>query len=181
MTSGVWQYRWISALDSTEWLENFIVWRHIEMATLKSLNTKFIDNPLIFLMNLVTPWSRTQNDDYCHHKTAVQHIAIGGKWKFHVHTMDQHHLARGAIMEIKWTLSHATETTWQVAIIESAKKTLIWLLALTSNLTWLRVAVRNHKIGIPTTGIWLRADYQCERRLSQVSNGSFKNLNWSTD
>jgi hypothetical protein len=29
-------------------------------------------------------------------------------------------------------------------------------------------------------GIWLRADYQSERRLSQVSNGSFKNLNRST-
>jgi hypothetical protein len=47
-----------------------------------------------------------------------------------------------------------------VAIIESTKKTLTRLLAPTSNLTWLRIAVRNHKIGIATTVIWLRADYK---------------------
>jgi hypothetical protein len=142
------------------------LWRHIEKATQKSLNTKFIDNPLIFPTNLVTTWSGTQNDDYGRHKTACQHIAVGGRWKFHVHATDQHHLTRGAITQIRWALHHATKMTWYVAIIESAKKTLTRLLALTSNLTWLRVAVRNHKIGIVTTGMCLRADYQCERRLS---------------
>jgi hypothetical protein len=63
-------------------------------------------------MNLVMPRSGTQNDDYDRHKTAGRQIAVGGRWKFHVHATDQHHLARGAIMEIRWTPSHATEMTW---------------------------------------------------------------------
>jgi hypothetical protein len=53
-----------------------------------------------------------------------------------------------------------------VAIIESVKKTLTRLLAPTSNLTWLWVAVRNRKIGIAMMRIWLRVDYQSERRFS---------------
>jgi hypothetical protein len=156
------------------------LWCHIEKATPKSLNTKFIDNLLIFLMNLVTPRSSTQNDDYGRHKTAGRHIVDGGRWKFHIHATDQHHLARGAITEIRWAPSHATEMTWLVAIIESTKKTVMRLLASTSNLTWLRVAVRNRKLGIAMRGIQPRAEYQRERRHSQVSNGSLKNLNRST-
>jgi hypothetical protein len=88
------------------------LWHHFKMATPKSLNTKFIDNPLIFLMNLVTPWCGTQNDDYGHHKTTGRHIAIEGRWKFYIHTMDQHHLMRGAITQIRWALHHTTEMTW---------------------------------------------------------------------
>jgi hypothetical protein len=63
-------------------------------------------------MDLVMPRSGTQNDDYGHLNTAVRHIAVGGRWKFHVHTKDQQHLARGGITEIRLTLSHATEMTW---------------------------------------------------------------------
>jgi hypothetical protein len=85
-------------------------------------------------MNWVTPWSGTQNDHYGRHKTAGRHIAVGGRWKFHIHATDQHHLARGAIIEIRWTSSHAIETTWLVAIVESTKTTLTRLLAPTSNL-----------------------------------------------
>jgi hypothetical protein len=131
-------------------------------------------------MNWVTPWSGTQNDDYDRHKTAGRYIVVGGRWKLHVHATDQHHLARGAITEIRWTPSHATEMTWLVAIVESTKKTVTRLLAPTSNQTWLRVAVRNHKLGIAMRGIKPRAEYQRERTHSQVSNGSLKNLNWST-
>jgi hypothetical protein len=53
-------------------------------------------------------------------------------------------------------------------------------LAPTSNLTWLQLAARNRKTGIAMMGIWLRADYLSERRLSQVSNGSLKNFNRTT-
>jgi hypothetical protein len=40
-----------------------------------------------------------------------------------------------------------------------------------SNLTWLRVAVRNHKIGIAMMEIWLWVEYQKCRKLSTLSNG----------
>jgi hypothetical protein len=99
------------------------------------LNTKIVGNPLIFSTNLVMPWSGKQNDDYSHQKTAVRHIAVGGRWKSHVHATDQHHLMRGANKETRWKLYHATEMSWQVAIVESATKTLTRLLAPTSNLT----------------------------------------------
>jgi hypothetical protein len=112
MTPGSWPCCWIPALDSTEWLRILKLWRHIEKATQTSLNTKFIDNHLIFPMNWVTPWSGTQNDNYGHLNTAVRHIAVGGRWKFHVKMKDQHHLARGAIIQIRWALHHATEMTW---------------------------------------------------------------------
>jgi hypothetical protein len=124
------------------------LWCHCKMSTQKSLNTKLVGNPLIFPTNLVMPWSGKQNDDYSHQKTAVRHIAVGGRWKSHVHATDQHHLMRGANKETRWKLYHATEMSWQVAIVESATKTLTRLLVPISNLTWLRVAVRNHKIGM---------------------------------
>jgi hypothetical protein len=121
LSSNQWFRSWSLEVDSVAefllWtalsdLRILQLWRHFEMATPKSLNTKFIDNPIIFWINLVTPWSSTQNNDYGHHKTADRHIAIGGRWKFHVHATDQHHLVRGAIMQIRWALHHATKITW---------------------------------------------------------------------
>jgi hypothetical protein len=87
-----------------------------------------IHRPLIFLTNLVTPQSGKQNDKYGHQKTAVWHIVVGGRWNFHVHATDQHHIVRGALHD-------ATKMAWYVAIVESTKKTLMRFLAPTSNLT----------------------------------------------
>jgi hypothetical protein len=58
------------------------------MATPKSLNAKIVDNPLSLPMNLVTPLPDKQNDSYDHQKTAVWHIAIEGRRKFHARTAD---------------------------------------------------------------------------------------------